>query len=90
MSKNSSRSLQLIKTKEVSGDPSPVISGTLKVRNLKQAKRAMSKLIESFVRGEVCSSDAKTLAYLVSTFIEVAQAADIEQRLSELEQKLSR
>ncbi|MCL4510019.1 MAG: hypothetical protein M1470_02980 [Bacteroidetes bacterium] len=84
----SKESLQLVKTQSSNENPYPIIEGNLKVRNLKAAKRLMSKLIEAFIAGRVTGNDAKTLAYLTSTYIEVAQAADLEDRLIKLETKL--
>ncbi len=85
------KNLQLVQPERTSTDSPPLIAGKIpKVRSLKQAKRLMSKLISSFVAGEISANDSKTLAYLVSTFIEVAGAADIEQRLDDIEQRLGR
>ncbi len=60
-----------------------------RLSNLKDVKRLCSRLIRSFIRGEVSGNDAKTLSYLLSTYVTIAQGSDIEERLDELETKVN-
>lgn len=60
-----------------------------RLTNLKDAKRLCSRLIRSFIKGEVSGNDAKTLSYLLSTYVTIAQGSDIEERLDELETKVT-
>lgn len=59
-----------------------------RLTNLRDAKRMCSRLIRGFIKGEVSGSDAKTLSYLLSTYVTIAQGSDIEARLDELENKI--
>lgn len=66
----------------------PVLSGNIpRIRTAKDAKKILGRLISSFTRGEVASDDAKTLAYLLSTFVQIHAAVEIEERLEALELK---
>ena len=60
-----------------------------RLTNLKDAKRMCSRLIRGFIKGEVNGNDAKTLSYLLSTYVTIAQGSDLEQRLDELENKVN-
>ena len=60
-----------------------------RLASLKDAKRLSSRLIRAFIRGEIHGTDAKTLSYLLSNFIQAAQASDLEQRLEDLETKIN-
>jgi len=74
------------------GNPSPafrpVLPGTIpRIRTAKDAKKLLGRIISGFTRGEVASDDAKTLAYLLSTYVQIHGAMEYEQRLEALEAK---
>ena len=55
-------------------------------RTAAQAKRLLSKLISGFIRGQVEGENARTLAYLISIFVQIIRDSDFEKRLQALEQ----
>jgi hypothetical protein len=64
----------------------PLMQGKIPtVRNLRTCKRLLSRLIAAFCRGEVMGDDAKTLAYLLSTYSQIIQGVEMENRLTQLE-----
>lgn len=60
----------------------------IKYLKLKDIKRAHSKLIMEFLKGNVKSDEAKTLTYLFTAYIQVINQAETEQRLEAIERKL--
>lgn len=75
---------KLISFQEVKQDPPPPLE-IKDIRNSKDAKRLLSRVISSFVRKELDSNDAKTVAYLLSVFIQIEQQSDLLQRIELLE-----
>lgn len=66
----------------------PVIPGTIpRIRTAKDARRLYGRLISGFTRGEIASDDARTLAYLLTGYIQTCTAAEIEERIEALEKK---
>jgi len=59
----------------------------IRVRNLKDAKKLLGRLLVAFQRKEVDNRDAKDLAYLVSVYVQVLKDAELEQRIAKLEEK---
>lgn len=82
--------LELITTQKLTGVELAETIGLKpgRLSNLKDAKRLCSRLIRSFIKGEVSGSDAKTLSYLLSTYVTIAQGSDIEERIDGLEKKI--
>lgn len=67
----------------------PVVSGPVpRIRTAKDAKKLYGRLISQFTQGEVASDDARTLAYLLSGFVQACAAADIENRIAALERSV--
>lgn len=78
--------LQVLDLKGAPG-PGPMFNKIVRVNNARSAKRLMGKIILEFQRRTICSDDAKTLCYLVSTFIQACTMSDIEERVKSLENK---
>ena len=57
------------------------------IRNVKDAKKMLSKLIHAFQMGKVMSDQAKTLCYLIISYVQIIRDADFEERLIKLEQQ---
>ena len=74
--------------KEVTTPP-PVLERPVRVNNVKQAKKLLSKLIYGLQTGEIDSRKAKDLTYLLSVFITVVKETEFDERLKALESKLS-
>jgi hypothetical protein len=66
----------------------PIIPGTIKLNNIKGAKRILSRLISGFIKNEVSDSKAKTLCYLVTSYVTIVKDNDFENRLQLLESTL--
>ena len=72
------------------GNPSPsfrpVLGGKVpRIRNAKDAKKLLGRLISAFTKGETNSEDARTLAYLVQVYVQACVPAEIEERLDQYE-----
>ena len=67
----------------------PLCDRPVKVTNVKQAKKLLSKLIYGLQTGEIEGRKAKDLTYLLSVFITIIKETEFEKRLNELESKLS-
>ncbi|MCH7972539.1 MAG: hypothetical protein IH949_01375 [Bacteroidetes bacterium] len=78
------KSLQAIDNKNLKGSYTPI-----KVTNLKNARRLLSRLIYQLQTGEVANQTAKDLTYLLISYVNVFKAYEFEQRLIKLEEKLS-
>jgi hypothetical protein len=84
-----SQPLQVLSMPNGTKNP-PLLSGGIPaIRNVKTAKRLLSRLIAGFVRGEIAGQDAKTLAYLLATYCQIVKESDFEERLAALEQDTS-
>ena len=73
--------------KEVTTAP-PLLGRHIKVNNVKQAKRLLSKLIYGLQTGEIDSRKAKDITYLLSVMITVIKETEFDERLKELEKRL--
>lgn len=56
------------------------------VKNARDARRLLSTIISEFRQGIIQGTDAKTLCYLLSTYVQIQQASELEERLVKLEQ----
>jgi hypothetical protein len=65
--------------------PPFVLSGISVPKNIKDAKRILSKLISAFIKGEIEDQRAKTLCYLLNSFVMIIKENDFEIRLKLLE-----
>ena len=78
------KSLQIVETKKLVNSYTPI-----KVTNLKNAKRLLSKLIYELQAGTIDNQTAKDLTYLLVSFVNVFKQYEMERRISELEERLS-
>jgi hypothetical protein len=85
--KEGSQPLQVQTGPNYNGNPPLLKGGIPAIRNVKTAKRFLSRLIAGFVRGEIAGQDAKTLAYLLATYCQIVKDSDFEQRLDALEKR---
>lgn len=51
-------------------------------------KRAMSKLISEYCKGNILNEDAKTATYLFSTYLQILTNVEIEERLKKMESQV--
>ena len=77
--------LQKHKDKTVIGTTPLNISGITSPRNVNDAKRILSKLISEFIKGTIEDNRAKTLCYLLNSYVSITRETDFESRLSEVE-----
>ena len=66
-----------------------IFNRDVKYLKVKDVKRAYSKLIQDFCKGTVSNDDAKTVAYLFSGYLQLIRDVEFEQRLNQLEEKVS-
>ncbi|MCX6141989.1 MAG: hypothetical protein NTZ35_02095 [Ignavibacteriales bacterium] len=59
----------------------------IKVKNLRDAKKLLSRILVAFQRGELEGREAKDLAYLLSVWVQIVKDADLEERIRLLEAK---
>jgi hypothetical protein len=57
------------------------------VNDAKSARRLFSRLISGFQKGEIEGQAAKTLSYLLVSFLQACSDAEIERRMDALEKK---
>jgi len=90
MKKLNEKSLQSFEVIEIPKTPGRInlFSRDIKYLKVKDIKRAHSKLIQDYCKGKVLNEDAKTLAYLFSTYLQIIKDWDFEQRLILIEKKL--
>lgn len=55
------------------------------IRTIADARRALGKLITDFKAGSVSAPDARTMCYLLSTFVAVSKDTELEDRVRALE-----
>ncbi len=82
--------MQLIKNKPIAETPGYILSvfkRDIAFLKLKDVKRAYSKLTQDFMKGKITNEDAKTLAYLLSGYIQIIKDCEFEERLLKLEKK---
>lgn len=56
------------------------------IRSIADARRALSTLISDFRAGTIAAPDARTMCYLLSTYVAVSKDTELEDRVSALEQ----
>jgi hypothetical protein len=82
------KTTQNLKNKRVTAAPLPLLPflpGRIAPRNIEEAKKILSRLISSFVRGKVTDHQSKTLCYLLTSFVMMVKDNDFESRLQLLE-----
>lgn len=61
----------------------------IRVKNVKQAKRLLSRIITQFQRGEITDYEAKTLCYLLISLVSICKDIDFEERITKIEKSIS-
>jgi hypothetical protein len=59
------------------------------VRNIKHARRLLSKLISKLQKGEIKGREAKDMTYLLISFVNIIKEEEIETKLNNLEMKIN-
>jgi hypothetical protein len=83
MIKRIDESVKTDKNIEVTNGYTPI-----KINNLKDARRLLSRLIYQLQTGEVESKLAKDICYLLISYVNIFKAFEFEERLAELETKM--
>lgn len=65
-----------------------IFNKNIKYLKPKDIKRAYSRLIQGFCRGEINSDEAKTICYMFSGYLQLIRDVEFEERLSHLEEKI--
>jgi hypothetical protein len=87
--KSTSQSPQSETGKALILSPPPRALRPVRVRDLRGAKRLLSRLISQLQRGEVESAYAKDITYLLSVFIGLVRGHELEDRVRKLESGLT-
>lgn len=83
------RQLQRVERQE---DSQPLPLGhknPIRISNVRDAKRLLARLIREFQKGRIEDRWAKTLTYIVTSYVSVAKDTEIEERLQRLEEHLA-
>ena len=75
-----------LKNKEKNATPTPVRAVPL--RSLFDVRRYLAKLINQMRRNEIKREDATSQTYVLNTLIRVMELQDIQQQITEIEQRL--
>jgi hypothetical protein len=65
------------------------IEKPVKIVSISSAKRLLSKLIYKLQTGEVSGQNAKDMCYLLISYVNMVKDVDFEERLKELEQRVT-
>ena len=84
MEKTESKATQRKKGKEFTKRLPPV-----EVHNVRGAKRLLSRLITQLQNDEVEDRKAKSICYLLQVYVTIHKETETEERIAELERKLS-
>jgi hypothetical protein len=84
------KKLELVETKSETPDTPPTAKPKAAfherpVKNVKDARRLLSRLISEFRAGEIQGTDAKTMCYLLSTYVQITKDTELEERIKRLE-----
>ncbi len=60
----------------------------MRVRNIQDARRLLSRLILQLQTGAIEGRQAKDLTYILISYVQIARESDLEVRLEELERAL--
>ena len=75
---------KLISVQQIPPTPPPLLQ-IKDIRNSKDARRLLSKIISGFIRKEIEGTDAKTLGYLLSVYCQIESQSDLLNRIERLE-----
>lgn len=59
------------------------------IKSIKGAKKMLARLIHGFQRGEIESSNAKTLCYLLVSYCTIIKDSEFESRLKDINERLN-
>lgn len=76
-------------TETLSKNKMTVFNKDIRYLKLKDIKRAYSKLIQDWCKGLILNEDAKTIAYLLTGYIQSVKQYEIEQRIDLIEKQLN-
>lgn len=62
----------------------------VRVRSGKDAKKLLSRLLVAFQRGEVANDEARTIAHLLSVFIQIEKEIELLERIEKLEARITK
>lgn len=83
------KNLKLIATESETADTPPAkpkaAFNERPVKSAKDARRMLSRLISEFRAGEIEGTNAKTLCYLLQTYVNIQKDTEIEERILALE-----
>lgn len=68
--------------------PTPFLVNVRLIKDVEGAKKVLSKLIRGFVRNEISDPKARTLCYLLNSFVAICRDSDFEKRINALEEFL--
>jgi hypothetical protein len=68
--------------------PSPVAFELPQIKGATDAVSAMAAVMQALTAGDLSATEAAELAKVVQGFAQTANAADLEQRVSRLEEKV--
>jgi len=60
---------------------------SITVRNIRDCKRLLSRLLSRLQRGEILGQDAKDQCYLLNTYAQICRDHDFEERIAALEKQ---
>ena len=83
-----SENLQMVSMKGDEINPSFRVIPIPKINNLKQARRAYSKLISEFCLGKISNEDTRTLAYLLDKYKELLKDMDLIKQIESMNERL--
>ncbi len=58
------------------------------IRTVKDAKKMLGKIIHAFQLGKVKTEEVKTLAYLLTSWVNIVRDVEYEERLKAVERRL--
>ena len=76
--------VQVVTTASETLDTPPLLEKP--VKNVKDARRLLSTIIAEFRAGMIQGTDAKTMCYLLSTYVSITKDTELEERITKLEQ----
>ncbi len=76
------------KNRITGGYPPSVLKKPIRLTKLRDAQRLLSRLITEFQTGSVDSQWAKSLCYLVISYVQVARDVEMEARIEDLERQI--
>lgn len=92
MQKRTKKSLEVVQIETLPQTPPNklnIFGREFKYLKVKDVKRAYSKLIQDYCKGNVANDDAKTMVYLFSGYLQLVRDIEMENRINQLEEKVN-